>query len=169
MASTIILTPGRPFDMLCAIAWIRPVLDIMMSGVAETVDYQLRQMFRAVGAPERYLRIEVELRAGTSTATVGDIASRIGRLNAVDEVEAYGGWFSRLDQLVDTGRGLAGAIAIWIVVFAVLVVRRQDGHYIDDLGSLNGTYVNRRRIESHLLADGDEIQIGKYKLSYLER
>jgi len=50
-----------------------------------------------------------------------------------------------------------------------LLVHRQDGHYIDDLGSLNGTYVNRRRIESHLLADGDEIQIGKYKLSYLER
>jgi hypothetical protein len=50
-----------------------------------------------------------------------------------------------------------------------LLVRREDGHYIDDLGSLNGTYVNRRRIESHLLEDGDEIQIGKYKLSYLER
>jgi hypothetical protein len=50
-----------------------------------------------------------------------------------------------------------------------LVVERQDGHYIDDLGSLNGTYVNRRRIESHRLEDGDEIQIGKYKLSYLER
>jgi FHA domain/zinc-ribbon domain len=50
-----------------------------------------------------------------------------------------------------------------------LVVRRQDGLYIDDLGSLNGTYVNRRRIESHRLDDGDEIQIGKYKLSYLER
>ena len=50
-----------------------------------------------------------------------------------------------------------------------LIVRRQDGLYIDDLGSLNGTYVNRRRIESHLLADGDEIQIGKFKLSYLER
>ena len=50
-----------------------------------------------------------------------------------------------------------------------LLVRRQDGFYIDDLGSLNGTYVNRRRIESHRLDDGDEIQIGKYKLSYLER
>jgi hypothetical protein len=49
-----------------------------------------------------------------------------------------------------------------------LLVQRQDGHYIDDLGSLNGTYVNRRRIESHRLEDGDEIQIGKYKLSYLE-
>ncbi len=50
-----------------------------------------------------------------------------------------------------------------------LLVRRRDGLYIDDLGSLNGTYVNRRRIESHQLADGDEIQIGKYKLSYLEK
>ncbi|MEX2194757.1 MAG: FHA domain-containing protein [Thermoleophilaceae bacterium] len=50
-----------------------------------------------------------------------------------------------------------------------LLVRRRDGLYIDDLGSLNGTYVNRRRIESHQLADGDELQIGKYKLTYLER
>ena len=50
-----------------------------------------------------------------------------------------------------------------------LIVRRRDGLYIDDLGSLNGTYVNRRRIESHKLEDGDEIQVGKYKLSYLER
>jgi pSer/pThr/pTyr-binding forkhead associated (FHA) protein len=50
-----------------------------------------------------------------------------------------------------------------------LVVKRRDGRYIDDLGSLNGTYVNRRRIESHSLEDGDEIQVGKYKLSYLEK
>ena len=48
-------------------------------------------------------------------------------------------------------------------------MRRRDGLYIDDLGSLNGTYVNRRRIESHRLDDGDEIQVGKYKLSYLEQ
>ena len=50
-----------------------------------------------------------------------------------------------------------------------LLVRRRDGLYIDDLGSLNGTYVNRSRIESHKLADGDELQIGKYKLSFLQR
>ena len=50
-----------------------------------------------------------------------------------------------------------------------LLVRRRDGLYIDDLGSLNGTYVNRRRIESHRLADGDELQVGKYKLTFLER
>jgi hypothetical protein len=50
-----------------------------------------------------------------------------------------------------------------------LLVRRRDGLYVDDLGSLNGTYVNRRRIESHKLVDGDELQVGKYKLTYLER
>jgi pSer/pThr/pTyr-binding forkhead associated (FHA) protein len=50
-----------------------------------------------------------------------------------------------------------------------LLVRRRDGLYIDDLGSLNGTYVNRRRIESHLLQNGDELQVGKYKLTYLNR
>ena len=49
-----------------------------------------------------------------------------------------------------------------------LLVQRRDGLYIDDLGSLNGTYVNRRRIESHQLQNGDELQVGKYKLTYLE-
>ena len=44
-----------------------------------------------------------------------------------------------------------------------------DEFYLDDCGSLNGTYVNRRRIESHRLVDGDELQIGKYKLAFLRR
>ena len=50
-----------------------------------------------------------------------------------------------------------------------LIVRRGDEHHLDDLGSLNGTYVNRRRIDSHHLEDGDEIQVGKYKLTFLGR
>ena len=49
-----------------------------------------------------------------------------------------------------------------------LLVARRDGLFIDDLGSLNGTYVNRRRIESHRLQNGDELQVGKYKLTYLD-
>jgi hypothetical protein len=51
---------------------------------------------------------------------------------------------------------------------AVIVARGGD-HYLDDCGSLNGTYVNHRRIESHRLRDGDELQIGKYKLAFLGR
>ena len=50
-----------------------------------------------------------------------------------------------------------------------LLVRRGTDWYLDDCGSLNGTYVNRGRIESHRLQDGDELQIGKYKLAYLAR
>lgn len=48
-----------------------------------------------------------------------------------------------------------------------VIVRRGGEFYLDDCGSLNGTYVNRRLIESHLLADGDELQVGKYKLAFL--
>jgi pSer/pThr/pTyr-binding forkhead associated (FHA) protein len=47
--------------------------------------------------------------------------------------------------------------------------RREDGQHLSDSGSLNGTYVNRQRIESVRLADGDELQIGKYRLTYIER
>jgi hypothetical protein len=50
-----------------------------------------------------------------------------------------------------------------------LLVRRGSDYYLDDCGSLNGTYVNRRRIESHRLTDGDELQIGKYKLAFFSR
>ena len=50
-----------------------------------------------------------------------------------------------------------------------LIVKRGSDYYLDDCGSLNGTYVNRRRIDSHRLADGDELQIGKYKLAFLSR
>jgi pSer/pThr/pTyr-binding forkhead associated (FHA) protein len=48
-----------------------------------------------------------------------------------------------------------------------LLVRRGGDYYLDDCGSLNGTYVNRQRVDSHHLEDGDELQIGKYKLTYL--
>jgi hypothetical protein len=47
-----------------------------------------------------------------------------------------------------------------------LLVRRGGDYYLDDCGSLNGTYVNRRRVDSHRLTDGDELQIGKYKLAF---
>ena len=40
---------------------------------------------------------------------------------------------------------------------------------IRDLGSLNGTFVNRRRIESSVLEDDDEVQIGKYRMTFLRR
>jgi len=40
---------------------------------------------------------------------------------------------------------------------------------IEDQGSLNGTFVNRKRVEGAELEDGDELQIGKYRLTSLNR
>jgi hypothetical protein len=48
------------------------------------------------------------------------------------------------------------------------IIHDETGFLIEDLNSLNGTYVNRKRIERHQLFDGDELQIGKFKLAFLE-
>jgi hypothetical protein len=50
-----------------------------------------------------------------------------------------------------------------------LLINRGDQWHLDDCGSLNGTYVNRSRINSQRLDDGDEVQIGKYKLTFHAR
>jgi pSer/pThr/pTyr-binding forkhead associated (FHA) protein len=50
------------------------------------------------------------------------------------------------------------------------VLAERDGRwYVEDQGSLNGTFVNRERVESAELTDGDELQIGKYRLTFLAR
>jgi hypothetical protein len=51
------------------------------------------------------------------------------------------------------------------------VLAEHDGQFtIEDQGSLNGTFLNRRRIEgTEPLEDGDEIQVGKYRLIFLSR
>jgi pSer/pThr/pTyr-binding forkhead associated (FHA) protein len=38
---------------------------------------------------------------------------------------------------------------------------------VRDVGSLNGTYVNRERVESATLSNGDEVQIGKFRLVFI--
>ncbi|HZK49449.1 MAG TPA: FHA domain-containing protein [Thermoleophilia bacterium] len=48
------------------------------------------------------------------------------------------------------------------------IVHDATGFVVEDLNSLNGTYVNRGRVERQHLIDGDEVQIGKFKFAYLE-
>ena len=45
--------------------------------------------------------------------------------------------------------------------------RKADGYAVRDVGSLNGTYLNRERIDEAKLTNGDEVQIGKFKLVFL--
>ena len=47
-------------------------------------------------------------------------------------------------------------------------VRREGARYwVRDVGSLNGTYINRERVDDRELADGDELQVGKFKLVFV--
>ena len=45
-------------------------------------------------------------------------------------------------------------------------LRASDGFHVRDVGSLNGTYVNRQRVDDALLGSGDEVQIGKYRMTF---
>jgi pSer/pThr/pTyr-binding forkhead associated (FHA) protein len=48
------------------------------------------------------------------------------------------------------------------------VARTANGYVVRDVGSLNGTYLNRERIERDMpLANGDEVQVGRFKLVFL--
>lgn len=129
--------------------------------------------------------VPVEPQAGTSTATyrVGET----GELEAVEleevvargpavVIRAGGGRvgesFALQRDRLTVGRRPDSDIFLDDVTVSrdhAIFVRRDPGYYLDDCGSLNGTYVNRRRIESQRLADGDELQIGKYKLAFLSR
>jgi hypothetical protein len=48
-----------------------------------------------------------------------------------------------------------------------VLVERDGGFVVEDQGSLNGTFVNRRRIDNAPLQNGDELQIGKYRLTFI--
>ena len=48
--------------------------------------------------------------------------------------------------------------------------RRENGEFqVVDVGSLNGTYINRQPVQSAVLANGDEIHIGKFSLVFLTK
>ena len=44
--------------------------------------------------------------------------------------------------------------------------RREGSFFVKDVGSLNGTYVNGEQVEETKLATGDEVQVGRFKLSF---
>ncbi|MGL5824915.1 MAG: FHA domain-containing protein [Nocardioides sp.] len=80
-----------------------------------------------------------------------------------------GSRFLVAEDLVDAGRHPDSDIFLDDVTVSrkhAEFVRSGGGFHVRDVGSLNGTYVNRDRIEEVALQDGDEVQIGKYRLVF---
>jgi hypothetical protein len=81
-----------------------------------------------------------------------------------------GSRFSLEKDLVQAGRHPESDIFLDDVTVSrrhAEIVREVDGYHVRDAGSLNGTYLNRERVESAPLTDGDELQIGTFKLVFL--
>ncbi len=74
------------------------------------------------------------------------------------------------DDLVTVGRHPQSTIFLDDITVSrrhAEVRRSQSVYAVRDVGSLNGTYVNRKRVEEAALTDGDEIQIGRFKLVFM--
>jgi pSer/pThr/pTyr-binding forkhead associated (FHA) protein len=124
-----------------------------------------------------------EVSAGDSTATYridesGDIEEvdleRIAQRGATLVIRAGGGRAGEAFVLdlprLTVGRRPDSDVFLDDVTVSrdhAVIVKRGEHYFLDDCGSLNGTYVNRRRIDSQQLHDGDELQVGKYKLAFL--
>ncbi|GEL93552.1 FHA domain-containing protein [Cellulomonas composti] len=76
--------------------------------------------------------------------------------------------------LLDADRTVAGRSTRADIFLDDVTVSRKHAEFVRegtqfvvrDIGSLNGTYVNRARIDQIVLRSGDEVQIGKYRLTF---
>ena len=98
--------------------------------------------------------------------------SETAALIELDQVEGTVG--RRMHDLgrdrVTVGRGRPSDIVLDDVTVSrdhAEISRGERGFKIVDAGSLNGTYVNRVRVDSVYLRNGDEIQIGKYRFKFV--
>ena len=79
--------------------------------------------------------------------------------------------------LLDSDRAVAGRSEQADIFLDDVTVSRKHAEFVRegttfvvrDIGSLNGTYVNRTRIDQSVLRSGDEVQIGKYRMTFHPR
>jgi FHA domain/zinc-ribbon domain len=122
---------------------------------------------------ETTLSFDVE---GAATEEVESLLESLGIKGPALVVRSGGGMAGQSFQPAD-GRTLIGRSPECDVFLDDVTVSRRHAELmregetftIRDLGSLNGTYVNRKRIESVVLENDDEVQIGKYRLTFLLR
>jgi pSer/pThr/pTyr-binding forkhead associated (FHA) protein len=103
---------------------------------------------QAVGGAERAALIEMDQVEGTAGRRMHDLG----------------------DEVVTVGRGQESDIFLDDVTVSrkhAEIMHGDGGYRIRDVGSLNGTYVNRVRVDAVDLRNGDEIQVGKYRFRFV--
>ena len=90
----------------------------------------------------------------------------------MDQVEGTAGrrMHDLSEEVVTVGRGQESDIFLDDVTVSrkhAEILRGAAGYRIRDVGSLNGTYVNRVRVDAVDLRNGDEIQVGKYRFRFV--
>jgi pSer/pThr/pTyr-binding forkhead associated (FHA) protein len=90
----------------------------------------------------------------------------------LDQVEGTAGrrMHDLSDDVVTVGRGQESNIFLDDVTVSrkhAEIMHGDRGYRIRDVGSLNGTYVNRVRVDAVDLRSGDEIQVGKYRFRFV--
>ena len=88
-----------------------------------------------------------------------------------ESVEIDGSGLSAEDQAtIDALRPGTGLLIVLDDVTVsrkhAVFVQENDGYAVRDVGSLNGTYVNRELVDHAALRTGDEVQIGKFRLVF---
>ena len=103
---------------------------------------------------------------------VGDLATGVASLIVRSGTQA-GDAFALHDQLTRLGRHPDSEISLDDITVSrrhAEVERTDNGYVVRDAGSLNGTYLNAERIDDEvLLHQGDELQVGKFRLVFFER
>ena len=122
----------------------------------------------SIGAPHEN---EVEAAAGDPERLVAESLDPGSALLVVRNGPGAGSRFLLDVAMVTAGRHHDSDIFLDDVTVSrrhAQFIRSDHGFLVKDVGSLNGTYVNRERIDEVQLSSGDIVQIGKYRLVYIE-
>jgi pSer/pThr/pTyr-binding forkhead associated (FHA) protein len=129
----------RPADQTITLAKIDPLQDA--PGTADDTTVPLGDLPAGVAS--------LVVRSGSQAGTSFALQRRVTRLGRHPDSEIM------LDDITVSRRHAE-------------IVREGAQYILRDDGSLNGTYVNAQRVEQAVLAQGDEVQIGKFRLVFFE-
>ena len=113
--------------------------------------------------------VPIESQAEEVRVDLDDLPPGVGML-VVTRGPNSGSRFALDEPLVTAGRHPDSVIFLDDITVSrrhAEVRKGDDGYTVADVGSLNGTYLNRQRVEEAVLHDGDELQIGTFKLLFL--